>query len=269
MTTPTLLETYAALEHMHAWRGWHWWPDADPFEVCVGAILVQNTMWSNVERALDRLRDADALHPIRMSALEPETLEELVRPSGQYRQKAKKLRAFLDLIETHGSLESLLAVEPTELRSRLLATWGIGQETADCIVAYAAREPALVIDAYTMRLFSRLGQGPASVNYDDWQTWMLTTLDQERAAANHTKPLRDLYCRYHALIVMHCKHLCTKAAPKCGECELLNRCTFGTQRTPLPSIRAEEGRGVRAAAPSEAASHPSLVFGSTFPLEGH
>lgn len=234
MTNLPLLETYTALERMHAWRGWHWWPDADPFEVCVGAILVQNTMWSNVERALDRLRAADALHPARMSALEPEQLEEMIRPSGQYRQKAKKLRAFLDLIEAHGSLASLLADEPTELRSRLLATWGIGKETADCIVAYAAREPALVIDAYTMRLFGRLGQGPTSTSYDEWQTWMLATLDLERAPTNHTESLRDLYCRYHSLIVMHCKHLCTKAVPKCGDCELLNRCPFGTQRNAPP-----------------------------------
>lgn len=231
MTTPTLLETYAALERMHAWRGWHWWPDADPFEVSVGAILVQNTMWTNVERALDRLREADALHPTRMAALEPEQLEDLVRPSGQYRQKAKKLRAFLDLIEAHGSLESLLAVEPAELRLRLLGTWGIGKETADVIVAYAAREPALVIDAYTMRLFSRLGHGPHSTSYDEWQDWILAQLEHERAATNHPESERDLYCRYHALIVMHCKQLCTKATPKCGECEFADRCDFATQAT--------------------------------------
>lgn len=232
MTRPNLLETYAALERMHAWRGWHWWPDADPFEVSVGAILVQNTMWTNVERALDRLQAADALHPVRMSALEPEQLEELVRPSGQYRQKAKKLRAFLGLIEAHGSLESLLAVEPTDLRVRLLATWGIGKETADAIVAYAAREPALVIDAYTMRLFSRLGHGPDSASYDEWQAWMVAHLETERSTTNHPETERDLYCRYHALIVMHCKHLCTKAAPKCGECELAARCRFATTARP-------------------------------------
>ena len=234
MTTPNLLEIYAALERMHAWRGWHWWPTADPFEVCVGAILVQNTMWSNVERALDRLRAADVLDPARMSALEPEALEELVRPSGQYRQKSKKLRAFLDLIEAHGSLESLLAVERAELRARLLGTWGIGKETADCIVAYAAREPALVIDAYTMRLFGRLGHGPVSTSYDEWQDWMLATLERERIATNHSESLRDLYCRYHALIVMHCKHLCTKAAPKCGECELASSCSYAASQMPLP-----------------------------------
>ncbi|MBE0607959.1 MAG: hypothetical protein IH609_01125 [Dehalococcoidia bacterium] len=224
--TPPLLEVYAALDRMHAWRGWHWWPDADPFEVCVGAILVQNTMWTNVERALDRLRGANALDAASMSALPQAELEELVRPSGQYRQKAKKLRAFLDLAESHGGLERLLTVEPAALRERLLATWGIGRETADCIVCYAARQPALAVDAYTMRLFSRLGMGPRSVAYDEWQSWMLEHLERERLQAAHPEPPRDLYARYHALIVMHCKHLCQKRTPLCGECNLRDRCSF-------------------------------------------
>lgn len=222
----SLLGVYAALDRMHARRGWHWWPDADPFEVCVGAILVQNTMWTNVERALDRLRAAGALDPQVMAALPGEELEELVRPSGQYRQKAKKLRAFLDLAESHGGLELLLAVEPIVLRERLLATWGIGRETADCIVCYAARQPALAIDAYTIRLFSRLGIGPRSAAYDEWQAWMLEILERERLKAAHPESPRDLYARYHALVVMHCKHLCQKRAPRCGECELRDHCSF-------------------------------------------
>lgn len=225
---PSLLDVYASLDRMHAWRGWHWWPDADPFEVCVGAILVQNTMWTNVERALDRLREAGALDPQVMAALSDAEIEELVRPSGQYRQKARKLRAFLDLAESHGGLEHLLELEPAALRERLLATWGIGRETADCIVCYAAREPTLAIDAYTIRLFGRLGLGPASAGYDEWQDWMLENLDRERMAAAHPESQRDLYARYHALVVMHCKHLCQKRAPLCGDCELRPRCTFAT-----------------------------------------
>ena len=88
--------------------------------------------------------------------------DELVRPSGQYRQKAKKLRAFLGLVDAHGSLDALLALPADELRARLLATWGIGEETADAIVVYSARQPAFVIDAYTIRLFTRLGIGPSA-----------------------------------------------------------------------------------------------------------
>ena len=99
MDEQAMVAMYGTLDRMHAWRGWHWWPDADPFEVCVGAILVQNTSWMNVERALTRLREAGALDFRAMARLEPVELEELVRPIRQYRQNAKKLRAFIDTAE--------------------------------------------------------------------------------------------------------------------------------------------------------------------------
>jgi len=220
-----LIDVYRSLEQMHEWRGWHWWPDADPFEVCVGCILVQNTMWANVERAIDRLRAADALTPDAMGALSQDALEELVRPSGQYRQKAKKLRAFLALCEGHGGFEALMRVEPERLRPILLGTFGIGPETADAMICYAAREPAFAADAYSMRLFSRLGLGPVeSRDYHIWQRWVLAALGGARA---DDWSERDLLARYHALIVMHCKHLCLKNRPKCGQCELLPRCPHG------------------------------------------
>lgn len=219
-----LIDVYRALEAMHAWRGWHWWPDADPFEVAVGSILVQNTMWTNVERAIERLKSAGALTPEAMGALSQEALEELVRPSGQYRQKALKLRAFLALAARHGGFDALMGLDPVELRAALLGCWGIGPETADAIVVYAARNPALVIDAYTMRLFGRLDLGPvASRDYHEWQRWMLDALE----GAAPPGEWRDLLARYHALIVMHCKHLCLKNRPKCGDCALLDRCAFG------------------------------------------
>ncbi|MCC6387616.1 MAG: endonuclease [Dehalococcoidia bacterium] len=208
---------YGELDALHAWRGWHWWPDADPFEVIVGAILVQNTAWANVERALDRLRAANALTPEAMDALPGAALEELVRPSGQYRQKAKKLRAMLALAARHGGLAALLALPAPLLRAELLATWGIGPETADAIIVYAAREPAFVIDAYTMRLFSRLDVGPVtSRDYATWQTFFTAHLPEDR----------DTWARYHALIVMHGKHLCRKRAPRCSQCTLAARCPF-------------------------------------------
>ncbi|MBI5947817.1 MAG: hypothetical protein HY875_06750 [Chloroflexi bacterium] len=213
--TPALMEIYGRLDAMHAPRGWHWWPDADPFEVCVGSILVQNTSWTNVEGALALLRDAGALNPPAMAALPPARLEELVRPSGQYRQKARKLGAFLALVESHGSLEALLALPAAELRERLLATWGIGPETADAMVVYAACQPAFVVDAYTQRIFSRLAIGPThTADYHEWQHFFVAALE----------PDRDLWARYHALIVMHAKHLCRKQRPRCGECLLAGRC---------------------------------------------
>jgi len=226
---PSMLEIYAALDRMHAWRGWHWWPDADPFEVAVGSILVQNTMWTNVERALERLRAAGAIDPAAMAALSGSELEDLVRPSGQFRQKARKLRAFLDLISEHGSLDALLSLEPATLRDHLLATWGIGPETADCIVCYSAGQPALVIDAYTMRIFGRLGLGPPGADYHVWQEWMAAAINREHRASSLAITRRDLYARYHALIVMHAKHLCQKRAPACAECELRDRCAFACQ----------------------------------------
>jgi endonuclease-3 related protein len=238
MSAPlSLLDIYASLDRMHAWRGWHWWPDADPFEVCVGAILVQNTMWTNVERALGRLRAAGALEPQVMAALSLPELEDLVRPSGQFRQKARKLRAFLDLAESAGGLDSLLSLDAPALRQRLLATWGIGPETADCIVCYAARQPALAVDAYTMRLFGRLGLGPRSTGYGEWQRWMLDALTREAGAAARPETLRDLFARYHALVVMHSKHLCVKRAPGCARCELSARCAFSI------GSRADQARG--------------------------
>lgn len=218
-----VVEIYHALDAMHSWRGWHWWPDADPFEVCVGCILVQNTMWTNVERAVERLVAANALTPAAMAVLPHAELEELIRPSGQYRQKALKLRAFLDLAERHGGFEALMAMDAAALRPTLLGCFGIGPETADAMICYAARQPAFAADAYSMRLFGRLGLGPVdSRDYHVWQRWVLGAL--EGAAPDGWAP-RDLLARYHALIVMHCKHLCLKNRPKCGECMLAPRCT--------------------------------------------
>jgi endonuclease-3 related protein len=216
----SVLEVYERLDTMHAWRGWHWWPDGEPFEVIVGCILVQNTAWTNVERALQRLRAANALNPAVIDTLSQEELEVLVKPSGQYRQKARKLRAFLDLARRHGGLDALLAIPARELRPLLLATFGIGPETADAIICYGAKQRAFVIDAYTMRVFTRLGIGPiSSANYDDWQRFFLDNL-RDSAGGDQ----RDLFARYHALIVLHAKHLCRKRAPRCGECLLASGC---------------------------------------------
>lgn len=217
-------DVVAALERMHGGERWHWTPESDPFEVALGAILVQHTSWTNAERAIDRLREAGLLDPRRLSELPGEAVEELIRPSGQYRTKARKLRAFLDLIARHGSLHALLALPPEELRRQLLATWGIGPETADAIVLYAAGYPAVIVDAYTRRLFSRLAMGPApDAPYPAWQTWLADALP---AAAPEL-------ARFHALVVLHGKRLCLARRPRCGECELAPRCAFAAT-PPLP-----------------------------------
>lgn len=213
--TAAIMRVYGELESMHAWRGWHWWPDADPFEVIVGSILVQNTNWVNVERAIANLKAAAALSPEAMDALTDEALAGLIRSSGQYRQKTKKLRAFLALATSQGGLASLLSLPAAELRTTVLSTWGIGEETADCIVVYASRQPAFPIDAYTRRIFARLGMGPSpTASYGHWQHYFTADLPEDR----------DHWARYHALIVMHAKHLCRKQRPLCAECALLPRC---------------------------------------------
>ncbi|MCX7617174.1 hypothetical protein [Tepidiforma sp.] len=211
----------AALEAMHGGRPWHWRPGEAPFEVCVGAILVQNTASANAERALDRLRAAGALDAAAMAALGQPELEELIRPAGQFRQKAKKLRAFLELCGEVGGLEPLFALPPAELRPHLLATWGIGPETADCILCYGAGREAVVVDAYTIRLFRRLEMGPESDRYEAWQGWLAAEL----AGVPGWQGAERLG-RAHALIVLHAKHPCRKRAPRCGECLLSGRCAF-------------------------------------------
>ena len=209
---PAVLE---ALERMHGGERWHWDEHSDPFEVALGAILVQRTAWANAERALDRLRAARALDPERLAALSDTDIEALIRPAGQYRAKARKLRAFLDLIARHGSLAALLALPPDALRERLLATWGIGEETADAIILYAAHQPAVVVDAYARRLFSRLGHGPAfDASAADWRGWLAQRLPSDAPAL----------ARFHALVVLHGKRLCRARRPRCGQCELAPRC---------------------------------------------
>ena len=223
-TPPSLPDVVAALERMHGAERWHWTPESDSFEVAVGSILVQHTNWTNAERAVDRLRDAGVLDPERLAALPDVAIEELIRPSGQYRTKARKLRAFLDLVARHGSLEALLALPPEALRAELLATWGIGEETADAIALYAAGQPALVVDAYTRRLFSRLALGPPPDDpYRAWQSYL----------ARELPPDAPELARFHALVVLHAKHLCLARRPRCGDCDLAPRCALPSA-APLP-----------------------------------
>ena len=209
---------------MHGAERWHWTAETDPFEVAVGAILVQHTNWTNAERAVDRLRDTGVLDPARLAELPDEAIEELIRPSGQYRTKARKLRVFLDLVARHGSLGALFALPAKALRAELLATWGIGEETADAIALYAAGQPAVVVDAYTRRLFSRLGLGPPpDDSYAAWQVYLAGELPGETPAL----------ARFHALVVLHAKRLCLARRPRCGDCDLAPGCAFASA-APLP-----------------------------------
>ena len=190
----------------------HWWPGETPFEISVGAILTQNTNWSNVEKAIANLKSAKVMSPRKLYAVPEKKLAALIRPSGYFNVKAKRLRAFLALLceKYHGSLRRLFKLEFDALREELLGVNGIGEETADSIILYAAGKPTFVIDAYTRRIFSRHGMCDRKARYSELKLIF----------ESHLKPDARLYNEYHALIVRLGKEFCRARAPLCIECPL-------------------------------------------------
>ena len=188
-----------------------WWPAGTAFEVCVGAILVQNAAWTNVEKALVRLRAAGRLSYEGLAGLPGAELAELIRPAGCPTVKARRLAAFVEWLgRAHGGrVESMASCDPRALRSSLLGVHGIGRETADSIVLYAAGLPLFVIDAYTRRVFSRLGLVSGDEPYDVLQAFFMDALPRDAA----------LYNDYHAQIVAHAKESC-RPRPRCDRCAL-------------------------------------------------
>jgi len=193
----------------------HWWPGDTPFEVCVGAILTQNTNWGNVERAIANLKAGGVLEPARLYALEPSQLAELIRPAGYFNVKTRRLRSFLGvLIENHGGrLDSLFAADTATARQALLAINGIGPETADSMLLYAGGHPSFVVDAYTRRIFLRHQWSAAEVSYGALQQRC------ERVLQGNSN-LLDYWQDYHAQIVMVGKHFCRPRSPDCAACPL-------------------------------------------------
>ena len=213
-----LLNIYERL--LSAYGRQHWWPAETPFEVIVGAILTQSAAWANVERALANLKRAGALSPDGLRRLSEAELAGLIRSSGYFNAKARKVKAFIRLLDERfgGDLDRLLAAPATELRSLLLATHGVGPETADSILLYAAGRPLFVVDAYARRLFSRLGLAPARDSYQAWQALFM----------EHLPPDAPLFNEYHALIVRHGKEACRRV-PLCSSCPLLEICPTGAK----------------------------------------
>ncbi len=202
----------------------HWWPQhAGAFEVIVGAILTQNTAWTNVEKAMANLRRARLLTPARMHRAPAARLARLIRPSGYFNLKTKKLKAFTRfLFAAHrGSLARLFRRETATLRAELLAVYGIGPETADSIILYAARQPVFVIDAYTRRIMARLGLARDDAAYDELQRLFMEHLPREER----------LFNEYHALLVALGKNYCTTRAPRCADCPLREVCATGRTTT--------------------------------------
>lgn len=193
-----------------------WWPGKTPFEIALGAILVQNTSWAAAERAVETLRRKGLLS---FAALRREPLpgvESAIRPAGMPRVKARRVAAFLEFLEREcgGRVGRLADRAPLGLRSRLLAVDGIGPETADCILLYAARHPFFVVDAYTRRVFSRMGLVSGRERYDDLQRFFMESLPRDVGLFND----------YHAQIVRLAKEHCFKSLPACATCPLGRIC---------------------------------------------
>jgi endonuclease III related protein len=190
----------------------HWWPGRTRFEVIVGAILTQNTSWSNVERAISALRREKLLNPKAIEKISTEHLAQLIRSSGYFRQKARKLKEFVQFLRDRyqASLDKLFATPTTELREQLLSVHGIGPETADSILLYAGGHPVFVVDAYTRRMLERHNLVDPKASYEE-----IRAIFEQNLPADSS-----LYNEYHALIVRTGKHFCQKRQPDCEHCSL-------------------------------------------------
>lgn len=227
MSKPDWLRPFHAL--LAHYGPQHWWPGETPFEVMVGAVLTQNTAWGNVEKAIAKLKRANALSCHGLLALDDAALAELIRPAGYFNVKAKRLKHLCAFLEAQGVAKQPerlreLGTLP-ELRARLLAVHGVGEETADSILLYALNLPSFVVDAYTRRIFGRLGLIAGDETYARIQAAFEAALPREVA----------LYNEYHALIVQLGKSAC-RPKPRCAACPLQGLCPAAAQ--------AENGRGV-------------------------
>ncbi len=196
-----------------------WWPGEGPGRahyICMGAILCQNTNWGNAARALENLAGAGLTRVGDLPLAASDELADLVRPAGYFRQKARKLAEFATLCQGHGSLEGLFELPTDQLRARLLSCWGIGPETADAILLFAARRATFVVDTYAVRTWQRLGiVEPGPVSREDLRRSVLAALS----------PSTNFAAELHALLIQHGKNHC-RAKPLCGGCPLTQSCAY-------------------------------------------
>lgn len=209
VTGERLMDIYEALRNAFGHR--NWWPGETPFEMCVGAVLTQNTAWKNVAKAIENLVAHDALNPFTLYHMPLDELADLIRPSGYYNIKAKRLWNLVALLveKYGGDLDALFALPIDALRAELLSVKGVGKETADSIVLYAARKPIFVVDAYTTRVLRRHGLVDDDADYDAVQELFHLHLPRDVA----------LYNDFHAQFVAAGHHYCKKK-PLCRQCPL-------------------------------------------------
>jgi len=224
----TLLKTYKHLFKHYGSQ--HWWPADSTFEIMVGAILTQNTAWSNVEQAINNLKQQQALDARRILRVSDTSLASWLRPSGYFNIKTLRLKNFCRWYLDHGGFESLAGLDSQSLRHSLLSVNGVGPETADDILLYAFERPVFVIDAYTRRIFSRLGLVTEDMGYEALRALFESSLQQALSRANksgrvQSRTLTRIYNEYHALIVNHGKAIC-RPKPLCQDCCLAPQCPY-------------------------------------------
>ncbi len=211
----SLLNIYHQL--MAGYGPQYWWPAPEPFEIIVGAILTQSAAWLNVEKAIANLKAAEALSPKALRRLPLAEVARLIHPCGYYNAKALKLKSLAHWLGEYynDDLDKLFANTTDHLRQQLLSIHGIGQETADSIILYAAGKPIFVIDTYTRRIISRIGLAPNSNSYAAYQALFMDNLPTDAG----------LFNEYHALLVGLAKDVC-RNRPLCPRCCLNNLCHY-------------------------------------------
>ena len=194
-----------------------WWPSETSFEVILGAILTQRTSWHNAQLALENLKAYGTSSPSDWDRLPKEKLQELIYPAGFFKLKTSGIKTICQFILQNydGNAENMKKIPFKKVRMSLLDLNGIGPETADAIVLYSLEKPTFVIDEYTKRLFLRLGVFPAGNKYNDWQNFFINNIDTDTVFSQ----------QYHALIVEHCKQICSKR-PLCQGCPLNEICDY-------------------------------------------
>jgi len=213
----------------------YWWPVTDKnetvptykprkrltekqrLEICLGAILTQNTSWENVMKAIVNLNSAKLVSIEGISRVSEKELARLIRPSGYFNVKAKKLKRFAEHLERNynGSLKRMFQKETPKLREELLSIWGIGKETADSILCYAAGKPVFMVDAYTKRIAERF-YGKKFSSYQELQEFFVSQMEKDSV----------VFSEFHALLVEHGKRYCTKSRPRCIECPINKNCCY-------------------------------------------
>jgi len=220
MALPSLTRVFELL--LERFGSQSWWPADDTFEMMVGAVLTQNTAWRNVELSIAALKEAQVMTPLALHWLEHQELQVLIRSSGFFQRKSQCLKNLAAVIcrDYQGRVDSFLGGDLHAVRQRLLDQPGIGPETADCMVLYGAGLPIFVVDAYTRRIFSRLGLLDAKARYDMVQ----------RYAMQHLPADTSLFNEFHALLVELGKVCCRSRNPRCEACPLNQHCRSAFSR---------------------------------------